>query len=145
MTEQTLSRARFEALAEIHGGDIARWPEACRERARALLAGDPEGLAPVLAEASRLDRLLDLAPAGIVDAALLGRLIAAAPRPANAARRWIAGLGAALGLGVAAMAGVTAGVMLAGDDHRNTQTDTVIAASLDTSDFADLIEEPDEL
>lgn len=105
-----MSLERFEDLAEIYGGDIARWPEGEREAARALLAVEAERLAPVLAAAAQLDRLLDLAPAQSADAALLGRLIAAAPRAAAAGPRWIAGLTAALGLSAAAFAGVFVGV-----------------------------------
>lgn len=101
---------RFEDLAEIYGGEIARWPEGEREAARALLALEAERLALVLAAAAQLDRLLDLAPAQSADAALMGRLIAAAPRPGAAGPRWIAGLGAALGLSAAAFAGVFVGV-----------------------------------
>ena len=105
-----MSFERFEDLAEIYGGEIARWPEGDREAARALLVAHAERLSPVLAAASQLDRLLDLAPAQAVDAALLGRLITAAPHAAAPARRWIAGLGAALGLSAAAFAGVVIGV-----------------------------------
>ncbi|PIB96147.1 hypothetical protein [Caulobacter sp. X] len=107
-----MSLERFEDLAEIYGGDIARWPEGEREAARALLAEKAERLAPVLAAAAQLDRLLDLAPAQSPDAALIGRLISAAPRPAAAGWRWFAGLSAALGLSVAAAAGVVTGVMV---------------------------------
>ena len=105
---------RFEDLAAAYGGEIARWPEGEREAARALLAAQPERLNAVLTEAAGLDRLLDLAPAQHPDAVLLGRLIAAAPQPVNRARRWIAGLGAALGLSAAAFAGVSVGVMIGG-------------------------------
>jgi hypothetical protein len=105
-----MSLERFEDLADIHGGDIARWPEGERESARALLAAQAERLGPVLAAAAQLDRLLDLAPAQSPDAALIGRLISAAPRPASAGGRWIAGLSAALGLTAAAFAGVLVGV-----------------------------------
>lgn len=105
-----MSFERFEDLAEIYGGEIARWPEAEREAARALLVAHADRLSPVLAAAAQLDRLLDLAPAQSADAALLGRLIAAAPQPAASGRRWIAGLGAALGLSAAACAGVAIGV-----------------------------------
>ena len=105
-----MSLERVEDLAEIYGGDIARWPEGEREAARALLAGQAERLAPVLAAAAQLDRLLDLAPAQSPDAALLGRLISAAPRPAAVGPRWLVGLSAALGLSAAAFAGVFVGV-----------------------------------
>ncbi|PHY22923.1 hypothetical protein [Caulobacter sp. BP25] len=107
-----MSLERFEDLAEIYGGDIARWPEGEREVARALLAAQAERLAPVLAAAAQLDRLLDLAPAQSPSAALMGRLISAAPQAVAPARRWIAGLSAALGLSAAAVAGVATGVMM---------------------------------
>lgn len=58
MTAAGMSVARFEALAQTFGGEIARWPEGEREAARALLAADPDRLSPVLTEASQLDRLL---------------------------------------------------------------------------------------
>ena len=87
---------RFEDLAEAYGGEIARWPEGERETARALLAVNAARLAPVLSAAAQMDRLLDLAPAQSADATLLGRLVAAAPRAPDTARRWLAGLGAAL-------------------------------------------------
>ena len=140
--DNILNAERFAELADVYGGDIGRWPQDQREAARALLAADPQGLGQVLGEAAYLDRLLDLAPAGAVDAALLGRLIAAAPRPAASARRWIAALGAALGLGVAAMAGVTAGVLLACHDREDLTADALIASVVEDVEPTDAIEEP---
>ncbi len=138
----TLTVERFADLAEIYGGDVARWPEAEREIARALLAAEPVGLEAVLADAARLDRLLDLAPAQSADAALLGRLIAAAPRPASTVQRWLAGAGAALGLGVAALAGVAVGVMIGQADHgRPPQGQSVIATDF-TADLSEALQEP---
>ncbi|MBO9545666.1 hypothetical protein [Caulobacter sp.] len=144
---------RFEDLAEIYGGEIARWPEGQREAARALLAANPERLSPVLASAAQLDRLLDLAPAQSVDAALLGRLIAAAPQATGAARRWIAGLGAALGLSAAAFAGVLVGVSLAGQAQPPVAAPAVVTARADSpitavdvsTDLQDALEEASEL
>lgn len=139
---------RFEDLAAAYGGEIARWPEDEREAARALLAVYPERLGAVLAEGAALDRLLDLAPVQRPDAALLGRLIAAAPRPAHTARRWIAGLGAALGLSAAAFAGVMVGVSLGGPKPvapaAMAQADTVTAVDV-AADLQDALEEPAEL
>ncbi len=136
---------RFEDLAAAYGGEIARWPEGEREAARALLAAEPARLSPVLTEAAGLDRLLDLAPAQRPDAALLGRLIAAAPQPANTARRWITGLGAALGLSAAAFAGVSVGVMVGGQAQPApaavAQAETVTAVDF-TADLQDALEEP---
>jgi len=138
----TMTVERFADLAEIYGGDVARWPEAEREVARALLAAEPVRLEVVLADAARLDRLLDLAPAQSADAALLGRLIAAAPRPASAMQRWLAGAGAALGLGVAALAGVTVGVAIGQADHgRAPQGQSMIATDF-TTDLSEALEEP---
>lgn len=150
MTTSAMSVARFEALAEAYGGEIARWPEAEREAARALLASDPTRLASVLAEASQVDRLLDLAPAQAVDAALLGRLITAAPQAPNTARRWAAGLSAALGLSAAAFAGVLAGVALGGHVHAPTlpaqapHSEVVTAAEV-YQDLQDALQEPSDL
>lgn len=142
----TMTVERFAQLAEIHGGDIARWPEACREAARAVLAAHPETLGPLLAEAAELDRLLDLAPAGAMNAALLGRLINAAPRPASSARRWIAGLGAGLGLAAAALAGVAVGVAVGYERPvaAPVEVEAVIATDF-TSDLSEALEEPAEL
>ncbi len=139
---------RFEDLAETYGGEIARWPEGEREAARALLAEDSARLSLVLAGAAQLDRLLDLAPAQRPDAALLGRLIAAAPQPAGAGRRWIAGLGAALGLSAAGFAGIAVGVAVG---RPQAMAPVVIAeqpvvTAVDTSSaLQDALAEPSEL
>lgn len=151
MMSPEMSGERFEALAETYGGEIACWPEAEREAARALLAAQPERLSAVLDAAAHLDRLLDLAPAQSVNAALLGRLIAAAPRAPNTARRWIAGLGAALGLSAAAFAGVLAGVAVGGHalpvavaPVAGVKVETVTAVDV-SNDLQDALEEPAEL
>ena len=49
---------------------------------------------------------------------------------------------AALGLGVSAMAGVTVGVVLAGQDRDDLSADALIAASVGGDDSADSLEEP---
>ena len=137
-----MSVERFADLAQVYGGDVARWPEAERETARALLASQPARLEAVLAQAARLDRLLDLAPAQSVDAALLGRLIAAAPQPVSSARRWLAGLGAALGLGAVALAGVAVGVAVGGRTHPvSPPAESVIAADF-TAELSEALQEP---
>lgn len=143
----TMSEERFEALADIHGGEIARWPEGEREAARALLAAHPDRLELVLDAAAHLDRLLDLAPAQAPDAALLGRLIAAAPSAPSATGRWIATLSAALGLSAAAFAGVLVGVTVgerppvAAVQVLAPRGDTVTAVDY-TADLQDALEEP---
>jgi hypothetical protein len=142
-----MSFGRFEDLAETYGGDIARWPEGEREAARALLARDAARLSPVLAAASQLDRLLDLAPAQSPNAALLGRLITAAPQAPNAARRWIAGLGAALGLSAAAFAGIAVGVAVGRPPAEPVMVaEQPVVTAVDTSSaLQDAIAEPAEL
>ena len=54
-----MSLERFEDLAEIYGGDIARWPEGEREAARALLSAEAARLGPVLAAAAQRKRVND--------------------------------------------------------------------------------------
>ncbi|HEX5378965.1 MAG TPA: hypothetical protein VFW47_10345, partial [Phenylobacterium sp.] len=59
MSEVEMSRERFEALAEAHGGAVARWPVAERRAAQALAAAEPEFARAVLARAEQLDAVLD--------------------------------------------------------------------------------------
>ncbi|USQ94765.1 hypothetical protein [Caulobacter sp. RL271] len=138
---------RFEDLAGMYGGEIARWPEGEREAARALLAVHAERLSPVLTSAAQLDRLLDLAPAQAPNAALMGRLIAAAPSPPVRARRWIAGLGAALGLSAAALAGVAVGVAVGrpAEVAAPVAAEAVVTAVDTSAALQDAIAEPAEL
>ena len=148
MMSPEMSIGRFEDLTEIYGGDIARWPEGEREAARALLAANRRRLGPALAAAAQLDRLLDMAPAQHPDAALLGRLIAAAPRPAGTGRRWIAGLGAALGLSAAAFAGIAVGVAVGRPPAAASvaMAEQPVVTAVDTSAaLQDAIAEPSEL
>ena len=81
-----MSLARFEALVEAYGSRSAAWPEAEREAAEALVSRSAEAQQR-LAEAARLDELLDRAPrARAPSAALRQRVIDAAPRPR---RSWL--------------------------------------------------------
>ncbi|MFD1191920.1 hypothetical protein ACFQ27_15115, partial [Phenylobacterium conjunctum] len=50
---------RFEELAEAYGGETARWPQAEREAAAALMAGRPDFAQAALAWADALDEVLD--------------------------------------------------------------------------------------
>ena len=148
MMSPEMAIGRFEDLAGTYGGEIARWPEGEREAARALLAAEPARLTPVLDAAAQLDRLLDLAPAQAPNAALMGRLIAAAPQPVAGAGRWIAGLGAALGLSAAALAGVAAGVAVGRPPviERPAIAGEPVVTAVDTAaSLQDAIAEPAEL
>lgn len=96
---------RFKAIVEAYGANPKRWPEAERARAQAF-AALPEAVA-LLAEARRLDAMLDgsdeAAPVNLV---FVRGAVASAPTP-QAALTWrpyaamaaCALLGLALGLG----------------------------------------------
>ncbi|MEH0196764.1 hypothetical protein V7S57_15950 [Caulobacter sp. CCNWLY153] len=122
---------RFADLAAAHGGDIGRWPQDLREAARAALAADPSRLGAVLAAEADLDRLLDLAPAQSADAALLGLLLEAAPKPRRSASAWWAGLAAGIGLAVATVAGVAVGVASGAGERLDRRADALLAAAYD--------------
>jgi anti-sigma factor RsiW len=98
---------RFKELLDVFGADLGRWPGAERAAASALIAQVPEAQV-ALAEARRLDALLDLyePPADRAAEARLRAALAAVPArtPRHAARLlWpqAAALAATLLLGVA--------------------------------------------
>ena len=99
---------RFAELAEAHGGDITRWPQAERAAALSYKAERPERAQAALAEAAAVDRALAACgpvqpPAGL-EAAILARAPSNAPRWAGLA----AGLALMIGTGagwIAAPAG----------------------------------------
>lgn len=125
---------RFQHLAEIHGGDIDRWPVAEREEARRLAAESREAQ-QALAEARRLDAWLSLAdPAlaseredrivGAISVKIDGLAVAdrgIGPRDGAGPRRWWP---AAAFLATMAVVGV-----IAGDLQRSrypvSQTDSI--------------------
>lgn len=93
--EHEMDLTRFERLADLHGGDLASWPDEARAPAAALLAVSAEAR-EALATAAALDEALaDLAaaPEPPVSDALMARLMADAeaaqtervPAPAPAA------------------------------------------------------------
>ncbi len=82
---------RLKEIVDAWGASPSRWPEAERGAAEALLAASSEALGGLVAEAQRLDALLDAAPVEAPSAALMERLMAARPRPAaNAPSRTVA-------------------------------------------------------
>lgn len=83
-----LSRERFQALLDAYGADPRRWPSEERQAAQALLAQDARARR-LQDEAGQLDRLLDAWQAPEPSAALMGRILAAAPpEPATDALPW---------------------------------------------------------
>ena len=103
--------ARFAALAEAYGGEIGRWPEAERDAAAALLAGEADFAPPVLARASGLDEALGLWPSMAASPALREAIIAAAPRQRRAVSIWALRLGLGAGLAGACATGMAVGVL----------------------------------
>lgn len=100
-----MDQSRFTALAKAHGGDIAAWPEAEREAARAFAQAAPGLADPILAGEGVLDRMLADAGALEPNSALFEQIVSSALRPAvEAAPRW-AGMAAAVMLSVGAGAG----------------------------------------
>ena len=76
-----MTRERFEDLAEIYGGDIARWPLAERDAAALLMAADPDFAKAALAAPAGLDDLLGAWAPQPVSHQLREAVIASAPRP----------------------------------------------------------------
>jgi hypothetical protein len=101
--------ARFEALLDAYGAEPRRWPADRRAASESLLARSPEAQA-LHAAARRLDGLLDAAAVEPAPAHLIGRVLAAAPKPAAARGGWIAGLfKPAAGIALAAVLGLGLG------------------------------------
>ncbi|ODT85275.1 hypothetical protein [Phenylobacterium sp. SCN 70-31] len=117
---------RFAGLADAYGGDVARWPAPERDAAAAFMTDAPARAAAILAEASALDAWLDAAPAPQASAAMVGAILAAAPRRPSLWRRWAFAAGAGAGLAAACAAGVLAGVQL-GAAATVTKSDIVSA------------------
>ena len=80
----TITAARFAALLEAYGADIARWPHAERLAAHAYAETAPEA-AQLLAEARTVDALLAAIPqprpSRRLEAAILAQIHAVAPFP----------------------------------------------------------------
>lgn len=134
-----MTRERFEDLAEIYGGDIARWPAAERDAAALLMAAEPDFAKAALAAPADLDALLDAWTPLPVSPQLREAVIASAPanRTRGGVRGWFwrAGLGA--GLAAACAAGLVVGVRLS--DAAAAQEDTVSAALSGYDDLSDVV------
>ena len=120
---------RLHALAEAYGADLRRWPASERAFADSLIAADPS-LKAVLDEAAALDALLDAAPAPAPSAALVARVLAAAPK-ARRPRLHLDRIALYMGAGwaAAACAGVVAGVGLTSELTANERAYAVLYQS----------------
>jgi len=98
-----MNAERFAELVGIYGGRIERWPTTSQDAAHRYAATD-EGR-NLLMTAIELDVILESYVVAPPNAALVGRILAAAPhrdRPSGWTRRWIEGLGF-FGVGVAGL------------------------------------------
>lgn len=76
-----MDRTEFEEKLMTLGGDLDRWPPAEAETARHLLAADEESRA-LLEEVLTVDKAILSATEVPLDAALMGRIMAATKKPA---------------------------------------------------------------
>lgn len=134
-----MTRERFEDLAEIYGGDIARWPMAERDAAALLMAADPDFAKAALAAPAGLDDLLGAWAPQPVTHQLREAVIASAPRPRTrtGVRGWFWRAGLGVGLAGACAAGLVVGVRLS--DTVVQQDDTVSAALSGYDDLSDVV------
>jgi hypothetical protein len=110
-----MTEERFLQLASAYGADLARWPEAERAAAAAVLARRPDIAVAVLAAERDLEAALARYAPPDPGPALRQRVIGAAPRGRAIGRawRWLAGAGLGLGLAASCAAGVAAGLSFA--------------------------------
>ena len=131
-TERNRNRdalARFENLLDAYGAEPRRWPADRRAEAEALLRASPEARA-LRDTAAHLDAMLDAAPIPPAPGDLVGRVLAAAPKPQapRGLSNWIAGFWKPVtGLACAAVLGVALGGVVS-----PFQTNTADAAEADS-------------
>jgi hypothetical protein len=124
----TMNLDRFAALVDAYGGSPARWPEAERAAAEALLATSAEARR-MAQEADTLDRLLDQTETAPATRALQDRILAslgtsaAAPRrlPSFSFTRWIPAGAIACSLALGILAGLEVPVLAGLDDDALAQ------------------------
>lgn len=131
---------RFETLAEAYGGDVARWPEADREAAAALMAAEPAWAETILARAGELDTALAAYALPKAPLDLADRIAAAAPlvpaRPAPPRwMGWLLPVGMGAGLAAACAAGVVMGAVLSLPASDAGEPDPVVATADDDFSF----------
>lgn len=130
---------RFDALAEMYGGDVTRWPVSDREAAAAFMAADPVGAQAALSRAADLDALLNAVAPPHGALGLAERIAAGAPR-ARRGWSWLLPAGMGAGLAAACAAGVVAGVHLSAAQPPASDGESVMTAVSDDG-FGDLDEE----
>ena len=131
---------RFETLAEAWGGDVARWPDADREAAAALMAEKPAWAERVLAGAGELDAALSALAPPRGSAGLADRIAAGAPKARPRWRSWLVPSAMGAGLAAACAAGVVLGAQLSLPVAAPDEPDAVVAAVGD-EDFSLYLDE----
>lgn len=149
-TIERLDMATFERLLEVHGSNIARWPEASSEPLRRLLDSSDVARAR-WADAVRFDALLAALPEVEPSPDLMARIASLPARHPRAERVgwWPFGnpLPALLGWGAAAALGVLMGVAEAPDfaEGASDTGDAIAVVDDDAADGADEWTEVSEL
>lgn len=123
---------RFEALADAHGGLIARWPAETQDAAYAWLAEAPAAAQAVLTQALALDEALNVLRPPQPSIALRDAILAASPRERQGwgLLRWLAGAGVGAALATASVAGVLIGAQV-GVTSAGVSDEGVMSASSD--------------
>jgi anti-sigma-K factor RskA len=140
MTTEKMTLERLRAVIESYGASAARWPEAERTAAAALLAESTEARA-LVTEAGPLDELLDAVPAITPTAAMRAAILAGAPRArlqrADGWRGLIGELGgwrlAGAVLAASLVLGIVSGGWLSQGQTTETSPDLLQLAQLDDS------------
>jgi hypothetical protein len=125
----TMNLDRFAALVDAYGSSPARWPEAERAAAQALLATSAEARR-LAQEADALDRLLDQTETAPATLALQDRILASLGARAVAPRkltrsftlaRWLPAGAIVCSLALGVLAGIEAPVLAGLDDEALAQ------------------------
>jgi hypothetical protein len=133
---------RFETLAEAHGGDVARWPDAEREAAAELMAAQPAWARNVLAGAGDLDAMLTAYAPPRGSAGLAERIAAGAPQARARWVRWLLPAGMGAGLAAACAAGVVAGAQLHAPSSTPAASDAdAVVTAVSDEDFSLYLDE----
>ncbi len=138
----TMTEARFEALLDAYGANPNRWPLSEQAAALAFLRAQAQVAEPAVAEARRLDALLDAygldSPPERLGLAVRAAALASPPA-ATRGRMVTWGLGAGL---AASMAGLLAGVSISERLMTEARVDAVISAAASglTADEAGVLE-----
>ncbi|MES2724275.1 MAG: hypothetical protein V4656_14065 [Pseudomonadota bacterium] len=127
-----MTRERFLELADAYGGGVAHWPAADREAAAALMAAEPDFARQVLADADRLDAVLDAWAPLSVPHGMREAVMAAAPaaRSRWSPRTWLLGAGVGAGLAGACAAGLVFGVALSANLSSATEAPAALSAAM---------------